>query len=70
MGGGSTPVDVEADLSTRRIVHDVVVIGQPHQDLISGDGVGDNDRAMPAAGLISEPALMMAAEPGLALMRG
>ena len=67
--GGSAPIDIEADLTARGIVHDVVVVGQPHQDLVLGDRVRDHNRAMSAARLVSQPALMMTAEPGFALVR-
>jgi hypothetical protein len=69
MSGGRSTIDVQADLSPRCIVHDVVVVRNPKQDLIAGNRVRNNDRAMTAARLISQPALVMAANPGLAFVR-
>jgi hypothetical protein len=43
MGCGCPAIDVEADLSARRVMNDVVVVRQPEHDLIFGDCVRDND---------------------------
>jgi hypothetical protein len=69
MSGRGAPINIEADFGIGGIVHDVVVVRQPEQDLISGDRVRDHDRARAPARLVSQSALMVAAEPDPALAR-
>jgi len=46
--GWRATVDRKTDLSARRVAHDVVVVRQPNQDLIAGDGVKNHHCAMAA----------------------
>ena len=52
-------IDLQRDPLARRVVHDVVVVGQPKENLPVGDRVQNHHGPDSATGFVVQPALMM-----------
>ena len=66
----TTPSTARVTCAPGGVLGDVVVVGNPHQDLVIGDGVGHDDGPRSASGQVAETALMVLLEPAATLARG
>ncbi|GAA3642745.1 hypothetical protein GCM10022236_51690 [Microlunatus ginsengisoli] len=63
------PADVQCDPASARVPADLVVLGDPKDDLIVSQRIADNHNAWPAPGLVAQTSPALLTEPETAFGR-